>query len=196
MWEQLIGDLAGHGLTGVAVSLDDDAEAARPWAEEGALSFPSVIDRDHRAAEWFGIVNVPTAVWFDEGGDMVRPPTIAPGDDRFREFSGIDSSVHHEALRRWVVEGELDRGRMARWSQPPAPGQAEARAHRRVAAWLHRHGDDDAARSHFARAAELAPDDWTIRRGSMPLTGADPFGEEFFAFAQEWSERGARSYGT
>lgn len=194
MWEQLIAELADHGLTGVAVSLDDDPDAARPWLEEASLSFPSVIDAEHRVAEWFGIVNVPTAVWFDERGAMVRPPTIAPGDDRFREFSGIDSEVHHGALRRWVIDGDLDVGLMSRWSQPPSESPAEARAHRRVAAWLHRHGDDDAARFHFDRAAALAPDDWTIRRGSMPLTGGDPFGDEFFAFAGEWVERGRRSY--
>ena len=176
------------------MSLDDDAEAARPWHDEGDLSFPSVLDANHVIADWFGIVNVPTAVWFDEHGDMVRPPTIAPGDDRFREFSGVDSSIHHDALRRWVVEGELDRALMTRWSPPPSADQSLARAHRRLAAWLHRNGRDDAAAPHFAAAAELAPDDWTIRRGSMPLQGGDPFGDEFFAFAVEWDERGRNSY--
>ena len=194
MWERLVAELSTHGLTGVAVSLDGDAESARPWLDEAGLSFPSVIDTEHRIAEWFGIVNVPTTVWFDEQGQMVRPPTIAPGDDRFREFSGVDSAVHHDALRRWVVHGEVDAGLMARWSQPPAEDAAGARAHRRMAAWLLRRGDDDAARVHFGRAAELAPDDWTIRRGSMPLLGQDPFGDEFFAFAGEWVERGRHSY--
>lgn len=194
MWEQLIGELSSSGVSAVAVSLDGDAEAARPWLDDAGLSFPSVIDPDHRTAEWFGIVNVPSTVWFDEGGVMVRPPTIAPGDDRFREFSGVDSAVHHDALRRWVIDGDLDRDLMARWSQPPADDPAGARAHRRLAAWLHRNGDDDAARHHFGLAAELAPDDWTIRRGSMPFLRQDPFGDEFFAFAGEWVERGRRSY--
>jgi hypothetical protein len=194
VWEQIVADLSAHGLTGVAVSLDGDPEAARSWLDEASLSFPAVIDVEHRIAEWFGIVNVPTSVWFDERGEMVRPPTIAPGDDRFREFSGVDSSIHHDALRRWVVDGELDKGLIARWSQPPSEDAAGARAHRRMAAWLHRRGEDDAARSHFERAADLAPDDWTIRRGSMPLLGQDPFGDEFFAFAGEWVERGKRSY--
>lgn len=194
MWEQLISELAPQGVTAVAVSLDDDPETARPWADEGGLSFPSVIDPNHRIAEWFGIVNVPTAVWFDETGTMVRPPTIAPGDDRFRDFSGVDSSVHHDALRRWAGGEPVDPGLMQRWSQPPAEAPALARAHRRIAAWLHRQGDDDAAGVHFERAAELAPDDWTIRRGSMPLRGGDPFGDEFFSFAVEWDERGKHSY--
>lgn len=192
--EQLIAELAEHGVTAVAVSLDDDVEAARPWIDEAGLTFPSVIDADHRVAEWFGIVNVPTAVWFDERGTMVRPPTIAPGDDRFREFSGVDSAVHHDALRSWVIDGSLDSGLVQRWAQPPAEAPALARAHRRVGAWLHRAGRDAAALPHLERAAELAPDDWTIRRGSLPLRGEDPFGDEFFAFAAEWTERGANSY--
>lgn len=181
-------------MTAVAVSLDGDAEAARPWLDEAALTFPAVVDVNHVVADWFGIVNVPTAVWFDEQGDMVRPPTIAPGDDRFREFSGIDSTVHHDALRTWAVDGEVDRDLMTRWSQPASEQPSLARAHRRVAAWLHRSGDDAAAAPHFAKAAELAPDDWTIRRGSLPLQGADPFGDEFFEFAIEWDARGRNSY--
>jgi hypothetical protein len=189
-----MNELAAHGVTAVAVSLDDDPQAAREWHDAAALSFPSVIDIDHRVAEWFGIVNVPVAAWFDESGQMVRPPTVAPGDDRFRKFSGVDSAIHHDALRAWAVDGVIDTGLMQRWAQPPSEDPGLARAHRRLAAYLHRHGNDDRARDHFAAAATLAPSDWTIRRGSMPLQGVDPFGAEFSNFAIEWAAAGRHSY--
>ena len=191
-----MSELRPHGLEAVSVSLDDSADAARPWVEAaGSVSFPVVVDANHRIAELFGVINIPATVWFDEDGTMVRPPTIAPGDDRWREFSKIDSSVHHDALRRWVIDDEIDDSLMRGWSQPESADAGLARAHRRVAAWLHRNGRDDLARSHFEQAAALAPFDWTIRRGSMPLVGGDPFGEDFFSFWQEWEQAGRPSYG-
>ncbi len=156
------------------------------------LSFPVLLDANHRIAELFGVINIPSTVWFDERGTMVRPPTIAPGDDRWRDYTGVDADVHHDALRKWVIDDELER--VSGWAQPGSVDAGLARAHRRVAAWLHRKGRDDLARPHFDEAVRLAPMDWTIRRGSMPLKGEDPFGQPLFDFWKEWEEAGKPSY--
>jgi len=160
------------------------------------LSFPVLLDANHRVAELFGVINIPSTVWFDETGAMVRPPTIAPGDDRWRDYTGVDASTHHDALRKWVIDGDIDNSLMKHWSQPNAVDAGLARAHRRVAAWLHRHGRDDLAKDHFEQAAQLAPMDWTIRRGSMPLQGEDPFGQPLMDFWQEWEGAGKPGYGS
>jgi hypothetical protein len=191
-----VAELRPHGLEAVAVSLDSTPDAAREWVEAANLSFPAVVDIHHRTAELYGVINIPSTVWFGKDGDMVRPPTIAPGDDRFRQFTGVDASVHHDALRRWVVDGEEpDRTLMQRWSQPEAQDASAARAHRRVAAFLHRSGRDDLAREHFETAVRLAPFDWTIRRGSMSMTGGDPFGSELFEFWEQWEAACKPGYG-
>ena len=143
-------------------------------------------------AERFGIVNVPGSVWIDEAGKVVRPYGIAPAGDMFREFSGIDSAPHHEALRRWVLDDVLpmEDDTIKDRQLLPTPELQSARTERRLASWLHRNGHDEAARRHYERAIALAPNDWTIRRGSMPAQGKDPFGDEFFAFVGEWTEAG------
>jgi hypothetical protein len=53
----------------------------------------------------------------------------------------------------------------------PTADEQRARAEYTLAWFLHRQGRTEAAERHFLRAGELAPHDWTIRRGSMPIRG-------------------------
>ncbi len=197
-WQALRDELAPSGFEILSISLDDDVETARPWVEaaEPHPEFPVLVDPDHRIAELYGVVNVPSVVWIDEDDKVVRPPVIAPGDDQFRAFTDIDSSVHHDQLRRWVDHDELPYDADAARAHVDAPTDdlQQARVERRLAAWLHRRGDDDAAVVHFDRAVQLAPFDFTIVRGSMPMRGDDPFGETFFAFWERWTDAGRPGY--
>ena len=45
---------------------------------------PSLIDTRHRLADLYNMVNVPTVVWIDERGRIVRPNDVAFGSDTFR----------------------------------------------------------------------------------------------------------------
>jgi hypothetical protein len=184
----------------VAVALDEDVDAVRQWAIDEPpvpLGYPVLVDRDHLVAERYGILNIPTTVWIDERGRIVRPPAIAPADDRFRDFTRIDSSVHHEALRRWVHDGvlPLSDAEINDRQLLPDDDVQRARAERRLAVHLLRRGDREAAERHLAAAMARAPADWTIHRGSMPLRGEDPFGPAFFDFYQGWEAAGRPGYG-
>ncbi len=114
----------------------------------------------------------------------------------FKAFTGIDSEIHHNQLRAWVKNGDLPlpSGDVGEHLRRSSPDEQSARLHRRVAAWLHRNGNDDAAARHFDMAQSLAPWDWTVHRGSMPLTGKDPFGQEFFDYVKAWNEAGGPGY--
>jgi peroxiredoxin len=193
-WQRLQDELSDAGLRLFSVALDDDPEDARPWIEAAGPSYPVAVDPAHVTAERYGITNVPSVVWVDEDDRIVKPPTIAPGDDQFRDYTHIDSEQHHELLRAWVRDGRLPDSASA---EPPArtDDEQQALAERRVAAHLQRHGRTDAAKRHLARAQQLAPWDWTVRRGGIALTGGDPFlGEEFIAFWAEWDAEGRPGY--
>jgi peroxiredoxin len=188
-WLALADELRPLGLDLVTVALDDDVEAVRKWTSR-VTDLPTAVDAEHRVSDVFGVVNVPSTVWLAEDGTVVKPPTIAPGDDRFQDFTEMDAEAHHAALRAWVAGGP----------PPPVPEAEDsdalraARAERRLAAWLHRAGRTAAAERHFAAAVELAPLDFSIRRASMRRRGQDPFGGEFAELWQEWSEAGRPGY--
>jgi peroxiredoxin len=193
-WRDLQDELGPAGLSIFSVALDNSADDARPWVEAGAPSYPVVVDSAHVTAERFGITNVPSTVWIDEAGLVVKPPTISPGDDQFRDFTKIDSAAHHDALRRWVNNGELPEAAAVE-AAARTPDEQLALAERRLGAWLDGEGQVDAAAAHLARAVELAPWDWTVRRASIALRGEDPFlGDEFIAFWQEWDAAGRPGY--
>ncbi len=193
-WQALQDELGPDGLSIYSVALDASTEDAKPWIEAADPSYPVVVDTAHVTAERYGITNVPSTVWIDEQGTVVKPPSIAPGDDQFRAFTDIDSSVHHDALRRWVRGGELPEPTGDQRGTRTEEGQL-ALAHRRVAAWLQGRGHTEAAAAHLATAVELAPWDWTVRRAGIKLRGGDPFlGDEFLAFWQEWDEAGRPGY--
>jgi peroxiredoxin len=193
-WQALQDELGDAGLRLFSVALDHDPEESRPWIEAVGPTYPVAVDTAHVTAERYGITNVPSVVWVDEDDTIVKPPTIAPGDDQFVEFTRISSEQHHTALRRWVTTGELP---ASAHTEPPSRGDDEqlALAERRVAAYLQRSGDTEAARRHLATAQALSPWDWTVRRGGIALTGGDPFlGEEFISFWEEWDAAGRPGY--
>jgi hypothetical protein len=169
------------------VALDRCADDPRPFIEGAAPSHPSVIDTEHVLAELYHIVNVPTMIWIDEDGRICRPHDAQFGTDTFTQFHGKKSAPYLEMIRAWVREGAgaLSAGEVRENRLSPTAESQLARAERRLASHLNEHGREEAAERHFARACELAPQDWTIRRGSMPMRGMNPFGPEFFALAEE-----------
>jgi hypothetical protein len=76
----------------------------------------------------------------------------------------------------------------------PTEADQQARAEFGLGRWLWEQGRAEAAARHFVRGGELAPHQFTIRRGSMPLRGLDPMGPEFRAMREEWVGGGRRYY--
>ena len=179
------------------MALDRTADDARPWIEAAGATHCALVDSEHRVADLYRIINVPTTIWVDEQDRIVRPPSIAPGDDKFIEFVGFSAEPHHDALRAWVRDGTLpfadDADVRAHQVLPTAEEQL-ARAEFTLAWYLHRTGRRDAAERHFVRAGELAPHDFTIRRGSLPIRGIDPMGPAFADMYSGWTQAGHPYY--
>ena len=196
MWQGVYEELKDRGFVVITVALDRSADDARPWIEAARPTHPSLIDTRHVVAELYNVVNVPTIVWIDERGRVVRPNDVAFGADTFRQLTGLDSSIHLNALRAWV-RGEkpaftADEAR-AQQTLPKATDQ-QARAEFGLGQWLWTRGRREAAARHFERAGELAPHDFTIRRGTMPMRGIDPMGPQFRAMLGEWTQAGQPYY--
>ena len=147
-----------------------------------------MIDSEHVLAELYHIVNVPTLIWIDEQGASADPttPSSAPTPSPPVHRQALGAVPRHDPRLGARRHGRPDgRTRCAALSSLPSDATQLARAERALAWHLHGRGREEAAEHHFERAGQLAPLDWTIRRGSLPIRGKDPFGPDFFALAQE-----------
>ncbi|CAE7148814.1 fnr [Symbiodinium necroappetens] len=128
----------------VTVGLDTLGEqGCRAYIEAAAPQHPALIDQHHVLAEKFGVINIPSAIWIDEQGVIVRPAEAAPappqpetqqapppaGDapampERFVEMMGeavkikSDAQAYHAALRDWVEHGAESRFALYHWVMP------------------------------------------------------------------------------
>ncbi|MBI4638500.1 MAG: thioredoxin family protein [Candidatus Rokubacteria bacterium] len=165
--------------------------------DRGGATDPPVADRrGHLLADLYNLVNVPTILWIDARGRIARPNDVAFGTDTFKHLTGLESAKHLAALRAWV-RGEaapLDEARVRALVPLPSPAGQQARAEFGLGRWLVERGRAEAAERHFVRAGELAPHDFTIRRGTMPMRGIDPMGPKFREMFQAWAASGNPYY--
>ncbi len=180
----------------ITVALDKSPDDARPYIEKAQPGHPSLIDTEHRVADLYGIINVSTLIWIDAEGKIVRPNAIEYGSNLFKQFHGLDAGPHLDALRAWVREDRLppEAEDVGAGQMLPTADEQLARAEFSLAWQLSKRGRSEAAERHFVRAGELAPFDWTIRRGSMPIRGQNPMGPEFFELFKEWETAGKPDY--
>lgn len=173
------------------------------WARQAPPQFPCLIDEQHRVAELYGMINVPTAVWIDEQGRIVRPAEPAGATDQFRSMDPDTFDVpdqdamtlernrarYIEALRDWVQKGpesefafspEEVRRRLRR----PAQTDVRAALHMRIAQQLYARAEVDAAKQQVAQAAMLCPEKWNYRRQAEvlapELVGAIDVSESYY----------------
>ena len=153
-----------------------------------------MIDELHSLGGLLGIVNVPSGVWIDEEGMIVRPPEVAwPGKSMWREVIKIPEKLpddldpflrkslemsaklksnprrYLEALRDWVAKGSesefaLTPDEVVSRSQPRSSDHSEAKAHFEIGQHLQKTGHEQDAIEHFKRAHELDENNWTYKR--------------------------------
>jgi tetratricopeptide (TPR) repeat protein len=220
VWQELRTELRPQGLEIVTVALDArGSETAGPWIAKAAPEHPSLIDEGHLVDALFGVVNVPSGIWIDEQGTIVRPPEPAhprrpayldravPPDatPAVREGIELTRALHVEAeryvaaLRDWVQRGNQSRYALSpdeviRRSRPRPVDEATAAAHFALGRALYARGAPAAAIEHFREAHRLQPRNWTYRRDAWSLAGADREAVYGTSWVKEVKREGVENY--
>jgi tetratricopeptide (TPR) repeat protein len=195
VWQELREELRPQGLEIVTVALDiGGEEAAGPWIDLAKPQHPALIDEAHLLDELLGVVNVPTGIWADEEGVIVRPPEPAfPGRVVLAELGvpegapprivemleeaakiRVEPDRYAAALRDWAANGQASRfalppEEVVARSAPRPPEVSRAAASFELGQHLYRSGQAEAAVRWFREAHRLQPDNWTYKRQAWEL---------------------------
>jgi len=190
VWQGLYEELKDRNFVVLAVALDSGgAASAGQWILAAKPTCPCLIDECHVVAELYGMVNVPSAVWIDEAGRIVRPTEVAGASDAFRTHMDRQTkqmsaggladrqrtrTVYLTALRDWTAKGAesvfaLSGDEVRRRLSGPSEEHALAAAHFRLGEYLYAQGHREAALPYFSEARRLHPASWNYRRQTWEL---------------------------
>ena len=178
-WQKLYQELKGKNFEIVSVAQDTGGvKDAGPWITREKIDYTVLIDDKHVVTQLYNMVNVPTAVWINEQGRIVRPNEVAYVDNRFKAFHNIEAEPYLDAIRDWAQNG--DRSRFALSEQeirgrikPQSRERAMADAEFALAEYLYNKGFGPDAIAHFKEAQRLAPDNWNYKRQAWALSSAE-----------------------
>jgi len=183
VWQELYEELAGFGFMVIAVAMDSREGDPLPWIEAARPTYVTLIDREHRLAELYGLVNVPQAIWIDEQGRIVRPAETAGVYEGFRKMNrttrempepvaqtmAAARSTYLDAIRDWVRRGAQSQYAFspdrARAHLPAVTEDTQmAQAMFRLGQFLIRTGEREEGDRWLAEASRRHPDSWCIWR--------------------------------
>jgi hypothetical protein len=184
-------------------------EAAREWIDRAKASHPALIDAGHVLDELLGVVNVPTGIWVDEQGMIVRPPEPAfpwvprqPSEELLAQLPPqlaemlreaqkikIDPESYLAALRDWVAKGSasayaLSPEDVVARSAARDEDRARAAACFELGQYLYRNSAPEDAVRWFREAHDLQPENWTYKRQAWVF--ADPLQGPTDLYDSDW----------
>ena len=177
-WQAIYQRLKDKNFEIISVAQDTNGiKDAGPWIIAAHPTYTALIDEKHLVSKLYNMVNVPTGVWIDEQGTIVRPNEVAFVDDRFKDFSGLDSAPYLNALADWVEKGDksiyvMSEEQLREKLTVNNPDIVLAAAEFGLAEHLYKSGHLTEAIPHFKAAQRLNPKSWNYKRQAYALSDA------------------------
>jgi len=197
-WQKLYSELKSKNFEIISVAQDTGGvRDAAPWIKAANPEFTTLVDDKQQVTMLYNMVNVPTAVWINEQGRIVRPNEVAFVDNRFTNLHRLEAAPYLAGIGDWVERGDkspfaLSEDEVRRRLTPESPDWAQASAEFALGEYLYSKGLGPDAIPHFKEAQRLNPDSWNYKRQAWALSDAErDYGT---SFGKEVLKLGTRPY--
>lgn len=179
-WQALYDEYKSKGFEIISAAQDTGGEAAAgSWFDKAKATYTQIVDENHTISALYNMTNVPTGVWIDEEGYIVRPLETAYTTSGEMTFGGkklvTQGADYVKMLRDWIEKGAASEYAMtheavAKKLKARTPDEANADASFQLANHFHRAGDTERADRYWADAERLRPDSWNYHRQDWSFT--------------------------
>lgn len=160
----------------IAVAQDTGgADVVGPLYDDAKATYTTLVDVNHRVSSLYDMVNVPTGVWIDEEGRIVRWNEGTYAARHKLDGLPFGTDRYTPAVRDWVENGansEFARTSevMAQRFTAPTDEESLAEPTFRMGIYFHQAGDADRANRYWEEAQRLNPDSWNYHRQDWSFT--------------------------
>jgi tetratricopeptide (TPR) repeat protein len=175
-WQKLYDELKDEKFVLIGAAQDTGGEkAAGKFYDAANATFVQLVDENHRISSLFNLVNVPSAVWIDEEGMMVRSDEGTYAEVHKMGTIEFGTNDYVPAVRDWVAKGSESEyaksaDAVAPKLTPKSSDENLAESNFKLGVYFHQQGNEEKANQYWEAAQKLNPDSWNYARQDWSFT--------------------------
>ena len=178
-WQAVQEQVGKENLTIIAAAQDTGGEAvAGEWYDKAEASYVTLVDENHTISSLFNLVNVPSAVWIDESGKVIRIDEGAYAMKHKTPDFEFGRDDYAPMVVDWAKQGA--KSEYAKSNSIPdlalTNDQALAEASFKLGVYFHEAGNEPLANRYWEQAEALNPDSWNYHRQDWSFTPGEAGG--------------------
>lgn len=198
VWQSIYEELKSDNFEIISVAQDTGGEeAAGSYFDDANVTYTAIIDVNHHISSLYNLVNVPSGVWIDEEGKIMR---INEGTYAKEHFDGAwGTNDYVPIVRDWVAKGAdseyvWDRSKVRESIIQRTPDAERAQPAFRLGGYYFTNGNDEKAEQYWTMAQELDPTSWNYLRQDLEYEEGGNAGPEWRARREQVESAGGSYY--
>jgi hypothetical protein len=198
VWQSIYEELKSDNFEIISVAQDTGGEeAAGSYFDDANVTYTAIIDVNHHISSLYNLVNVPSGVWIDEEGKIMR---INEGTYAKEHFDGAwGTNDYVPIVRDWVAKGAdsqyvWDRSKVRESIVQRTPDAERAQPAFRLGGFYFTNDNDEKAEKYWTMAQELDPTSWNYLRQDLEYEEGGNAGPEWRARREQVESAGGSYY--
>lgn len=198
VWQSIYEELKSDNFEIISVAQDTGGEeAAGSYFDDANVTYTAIIDVNHQISSLYNLVNVPSGVWIDEEGKIMR---INEGTYAKEHFDGAwGTNDYVPIVRDWVAKGAdseyvWDRSKVRESIIQRTPEAERAQPAFRLGGYYFTRDNDEKAEQYWTMAQELDPTSWNYLRQDLEYEDGGNAGPEWRARREQIESAGGSYY--